>query len=421
MHGASNHIEPYLDMSGYIRTNEKCPTCKRAFTGEPLNCTEHLTTPGRYFIDIRTGTAPHRKRNKIYSDPKGHSLSSWDHAYRILTHIRFEIDQGTFDPTKYVKSDIKKYRFKVRIDGWLEDKRKEARKGNLAWSYIQPLERYANMYYLESPLAEMDVRDIRTFHISGVYKNLPDTLSLKYIKNIMDALSHFFNTLYQDDYISKLPKFPSIRVEAKPPEWITKDTQAELFEHIPESDRPIFQFLAAQALRPGEARSLKVKDIDFEQNTLTVRRTFSYRKIVERTKGRNVILRYINPEIVGLLKECCKDKHPEAFIFTNPKNGKPYSENTLRYRWKAAREKIGIDIKCYNGTRHSWATDALNRGVPEAAIAGVLGHADPRATQKYARRTVSLQRQAFEPAEVTDISKGSTDHPRTKKTPSENR
>ncbi len=381
-------------------------------------CAEHLTTPNRYFIDIRTGTAPNRKRNKIYSDPKGRSLSSWEHAYRILNHIRFEIDQGTFDPTKYVKSDINRYRFSVRVNGWLEDKRKEAEKGNLSWSYIKPLERYVNMYYMKSGLAEMDVRDIRTFHISEFYKNLPSDKSLKYLKNIVDALSHFFNTLYDDDYITKTPKFPTIRVEETPPDWITRETQVEIFEHLPDQDRPIFLFLAAQALRPGEAQALKVKDIDFEQNTLIVRRTFSYRKIVERTKGRNVKLRYINPEIVGLLRECCRDKHPEAFVFFGPKPGRPYSENTLQRRWRDACAKVGVKIKCYNGTRHSWATDALNRGVSIEAIAEVLGHSDIRSTNKYARRTLSLQQSAF--AKTADIIDLPTDHLRTNKEPNSN-
>jgi len=39
----------------------------------------------------------------------------------------------------------------------------------------------------------------------------------------------------------------------------------------------------------------------------------------------------------------------------------------------------------YEGTKHSFATDALLRGVPERSLQAYLGHADVRSTRRYAR------------------------------------
>ena len=42
-------------------------------------------------------------------------------------------------------------------------------------------------------------------------------------------------------------------------------------------------------------------------------------------------------------------------------------------------------VKMYEGTKHSFATDAVARGVPKEVVQKYLGHADPRSTDRYAR------------------------------------
>ena len=49
-------------------------------------------------------------------------------------------------------------------------------------------------------------------------------------------------------------------------------------------------------------------------------------------------------------------------------------------------EKAGVgDISLYEGCKHSFATDAHARGVPERNLQAILGHADARSTRRYAR------------------------------------
>ena len=63
-----------------------------------------------------------------------------------------------------------------------------------------------------------------------------------------------------------------------------------------------------------------------------------------------------------------------------------WSHWSLGYRWRQACKSVGIVVKLYEGTKHSWATDALARSPgSERAIQEVLGHADRKSTERYAK------------------------------------
>ncbi len=394
-------MDDTLCMSGTIRTKEKCPKCRGSFEGNPLGCKKCRTTPGRCFIDIYV---KRHGRIKIYSDRHGHLLDSHRRAARVLEAIRYEIDQHIFDPSKYVSADLKTFLFETLIEAWYESKDKEREKGNLAQSYTRCLKRYKDEFYLKS-FKGIDVREIRTYHIQQFYENLPTGLSLKYIKNIINALENFFNILRRLDKIEKKPAFPTVTLDRKAPRWIDRVTQHELLNAIPESDRPIFTFLAFQGIRPGEARALKVRDIDFENECFIILRTYSDRIIRERVKGKVSRPRAINPVVLTLLKEHCRGKHPEAFVFLSPRTNRSYAQNTINKIWAEVQTVKKLDLPLYNATRHSLASNLLKDGADLKSIGDILGHTDIRTTLKYAHSTIENQRIAFsKQGQVVELS-----------------
>lgn len=397
---------PYkLCMKGTIRTLEKCPVCTGKFSAPRLVCPSCLTTPKRVFISIYVAGYG---KVRLFSDRQGRPLSSYDLADRVLTGIRYEIDQYIFDPTKYVKADVKRYLFETQIENFLADKDKEVEKGNRANSYVRLLKCY-NTHYYEPYFKAQDVREINTAKVKAFYNQLPKK-SLKYIKNIMDALEHFFNTLVQDEVIERSPIFPEVKIDEKPPVWVDYYTQLKIIKTIPKKDRPIFLFLAWQGVRPGEARALKVKDIDFKVGGVLIARTRSDNELKERTKGKHSKWRAINPMLLGLLKRQCAGKLPEAFVFTNTRTGDGYSESAFKRVW--APLKKHFPITPYQTTRHSFASHLVKTGVHLNTIKDILGHTDIRTTLKYAHGDLENQRLAFEkklPAKVIPLgqSRGS--------------
>ena len=70
---------------------------------------------------------------------------------------------------------------------------------------------------------------------------------------------------------------------------------------------------------------------------------------------------------------------------------------------------MGIhDVRLYEGTKHTMATDAVRRGVPERALQSFLGHSDARSTRRYARMSeealVSVLRTAPSSLHSVDLS-----------------
>jgi len=75
-----------------------------------------------------------------------------------------------------------------------------------------------------------------------------------------------------------------------------------------------------------------------------------------------------------------------APLFANPRTGGRYAHKCLGEIWKNAVEAAGLPhVKLYEGTKHSFATDAIRRGVSERALQRFLGHASHISTRRYAR------------------------------------
>ena len=73
-------------------------------------------------------------------------------------------------------------------------------------------------------------------------------------------------------------------------------------------------------------------------------------------------------------------------LFVNPRTGHAWAHKALQDVWKAAVKTAGLPpVGLYEGTKHSFATDAIRRGVPERSLQRFLGHASVMSTRRYAR------------------------------------
>jgi integrase len=274
-----------------------------------------------------------------------------------------------------------------------KDKEAVANKGQLSWSYIGPLKGYVSNY-IKPFFKGKDVRDIRTVDVKAFYKTLPDNLSPKMHKNILNGLENLFNTLLQDEVIEKKPIFPVITVPEPVTKWCNREAQDKLLSAIPDQHRFIFFFLTRQGIREGEAVAIQWQDIDLEAGIFTPVRAMSNRSIVNRTKTKKIRPRLLHPEVLDILKSIPRGL-PHTFLFINPNCGRPYLPDLLQRMWKKACKAVGVEISLQQGTRHSVASMAASSGVSIAIIKEVLGHTDIRTTQRYSHMDVISQGQVF--------------------------
>jgi integrase/endogenous inhibitor of DNA gyrase (YacG/DUF329 family) len=370
-----------LSMAGKIRTREKCPTCKKPFVIKEetdIVCPACHTRPKTYFIFLYYDKGKHR----IPRDTDGHILDSYKRAHRLLESIRREIDQGVFSLSNYLPKEIERFRGKVLFPKWYEVKISEGR----APSHIREIERYVRLYY--KPFFGMtDIRKIRAGDIEDFYMNLPGHLKAKTKKNILIELRAFLHWLYKREIISRIPAFPQVDIPEPSINPIDRIMQLKILSHVKSWRlRDIIEFLIHHPIRPGEARALQVEDILLKEHHVWIRKTFSMKTLKGR-KNKNAYVLPLTPYFLKMMERLCKDKLPKAFVFVN-KFGNAFTNESLEDAWNRAKgnAELGyIKTTLYEGTRHSWGTQAVNEGMDLNLIQGAMGHSSSDMTKRYAR------------------------------------
>lgn len=383
---------------GIIRVsgNQRCPNCAGSFrrvilksvSNIAFRCPKCLTVPSRFYLDVHY----QGDRVRIFSDKQGKPLDTISRAVDLLSHIHYEIENHIFDKTRYCKSDIKIFLFENLLQQWFCMKEKE--EIVILYKYRQ----YGRDYFVF--FKGHDVREIKTMHIHNFYHQLPVHLSSKTKKNIMSTFHTFLMWLLRMEYLEKMPVFPKIEVKQPDWQWLDIDKQDKFLSLISEEDRDIFLFLVNHGCRPSEARALKIKDVDFIHNAITICRTFSGQGaniLKKRTKTKKIrVIPICNDDMVLMLKKLCSKRFGEDFVFINPRTKRYYSEDTLFRICDKVRKALGIDINLYEATRHSFASQRHSRGVDLGRIGAVLGHTDIRTTQRYSHINLESSRKIMD-------------------------
>ena len=370
------------NMKGNIRTNEKCPVCRGKFEEIPkvgFICKEHRTIPKRFYVDFY-----YKRRFKVYSDKHGQVLDSYERAKTLLSRIVNEIEDHTFDSTKYVKSELKTFYASNLLEKFRDYKLSGDR---IAPSYIRQYTRYVGIAI--DYFGTKDVRDIRKLDIVNYQSHVSKEYNWgnKTLKNCLDIFKTFMTYAKNDlEILNAVPYFPVIEICAPITTWLDAETQITAFNYVPNLDKPIIAFLMLTGCRPGEARALKCKDIDLKRGLVTISATFSSHVYRKKRKGKKSkpLVTPIHPEMLEYIKYRVEKNLPEAFVFTN-REGRHYGKNSLPDLWRRVRNKAGLDksVRLYDAARHSYASQLINAGVSIYNVSSLLGHTNIKTTEKY--------------------------------------
>jgi integrase len=369
-----------LCMKGGVYTKEKCPICGERFQRleNDLLCPAHQTRPKRYYVQLYASEL--HKHINIFTDRQGYPFTSYEQAARILNKIRSEIDEKTFDPTRYVTEKLKPLRFSNWSESWLQKKETEVKKGFKTPSYLKAVRVYVRKF--QKYFGEKDIRDIGTKAINDFYLTLD--ASPKYLKNILDGFQKMLQDAFDWGDIKQMPKFPKVDVPETDIETIDLDLQDSIINSIPDPmDRTFILFLARLMLRPCEPRALYWEDLDFKHHRVKIRRHYSLNEIRPATKSKNIKVLPLDGELEQAL--LALPRHlTSQFVFWK-RNGHPFSESWARKLWKRACKQMEVEIGLYQGTKHSSATELADReGVD--LTQEFLGHSNRAMTKRYVRQ-----------------------------------
>lgn len=147
----------------------------------------------------------------------------------------------------------------------------------------------------------------------------------------------------------------------------------------------LVRLLAYIGLRFGEARALRVGDLDLLRRRLSITRT-----MVEVNGGRilfsepktSASVRTVGiPEsLVGPLAALCEGRSRADLVFTSP-FGEPIRSRNFRARvWLPATKAVGLDGLTVHELRHTCVALLISQGVGPKQIQAQLGHEDVRTT-----------------------------------------
>ncbi len=196
------------------------------------------------------------------------------------------------------------------------------------------------------------------------------------------ALKRAFNWAVEEEHIRENPI-----AHVRKPKSLTRDRILTVPERelILSSIRgPAFRdFVAGMTLtgcRPGEVARVRKEDVNLDVGVWVLQK----HKTRKQTGKPRVI--YLCPAAIELTKKrlaLCPDG---SQLFLNSRR-KPWTGNAVRIRFRNLRTKFpqlkGIIAYTY---RSNFATDALEAGVPDTAVASLLGHTTPATLHKFYNR-----------------------------------
>jgi len=370
-------------MIGGVYTKEKCPVCGRRFEtiGDDLTCPKHHTRPKRCFIHLYVKSLG--KYINIYSDARGIPFSSYEHALRVLTKIRTEHDEGTFNPTRYVAQQLKPLQFKNWAARWLDGREKDKTMTAISPSYFKELKRFVRIFV--DFFGDTDIRDIGNRQIVDFYRSLGAGYSAKSQSNVLSCLHKMLCDAQDYGDIGLVPKFPKVDIAERDFDIIDLDTQDEIINSVTDAtDKTYLLFTARQMVRPSETRALYWSDLDFKHGRVKIHRHFSLQEIKPTTKSKRIKILPLDGQVREALMKL--PRHITCpFVFQ--KNGKCYSESYARKLWNKTCAKLGVKISLYQGTRHSSITAAVERAGYDD-VQEFVGHTRREMTKRYGKPNV---------------------------------
>ncbi|MEM0122449.1 MAG: tyrosine-type recombinase/integrase [Saccharolobus sp.] len=130
-------------------------------------------------------------------------------------------------------------------------------------------------------------------------------------------------------------------------------------------DKLIIRLLLDTGLRANELLSIKIKDIDIDNNMIRVR----------NTKNGEERVVFFTDNTKQILKKYIRGKNLDDKLFY-------ITYDALYRKLKRLGEKVGIDLRPHV-LRHTFATLSLKRGMNLITLQKLLGHKDIKTTQIY--------------------------------------
>ncbi|KKR11397.1 MAG: phage integrase [Candidatus Woesebacteria bacterium GW2011_GWA1_39_21] len=230
-----------------------------------------------------------------------------------------------------------------------------------------------NIYkHFGKPLNKISENEFKNFLSKLSDKNYsPYTLNLYHA-----TFKYVIEKVYKKTFAFK---FPYAKRHKRLPIVFSRKEISAISKSISNSKHKLLITLSYGAgLRVSEAVNLKVKNVDVNELTITIK----------NGKGKKDRISIIPEKLVNDLKNMLAGKTPNDYLFVSERGGK-LTTRTAQKVFSSALKRVGVgkEDATFHSLRHSFATHLLENGVDVRYVQELLGHANIRTTQLYTKVT----------------------------------
>lgn len=264
--------------------------------------------------------------------------------------------------------------------------------------------------------------DLKKVHIEKMYTQLLNDgrkdhqkggLSIKSIRNIHLVLHKALQEAVEREYIdknpasiSKVPTMKCLNIAKEEIEIYSKDEQLKLI-NVANEDKIygiVVIFALYTGMRKGEILGLQWNDIDFDKKMININKQLSRLKNYENYENKKTILSIqyntktnnstrkipMSDTLIKILQEHYNNQKLYKKLFGKSylnynmvfckKNGDYLDPDTVLSKYKQLTKKAQIKQCTFHALRHTFATRALESGIPPKVVSSILGHSSVQFT-----------------------------------------
>lgn len=202
----------------------------------------------------------------------------------------------------------------------------------------------------------------------------------------------------ESGHLDELPEFPPglMQSSKKLPDAPTADDVKQMLR-APGWVGLAVALAALAGMRSGEVRALEVRDVDFDERRILIRRACSEDvSLTTKTDQERVVP--LHPELEPRLREAVKNKLPMARVVLD-ENGQTPRRQQVLHRYQRFLKKAGIRRWSFHSLRHYFISQLVRRGAGLEAVRVLAGHSKLEMTQRYAHANAADLRSAMEKLE----------------------
>ena len=305
---------------------------------------------------------PNRYEGRIYIDGKQQSFyaNTENDCKKKLNEISKNKESYVFTRAASKKT------FKAWAEEWFENYKKPYLKKSSLTSIETVLRKY-----IYPELADLDLCKIQGIDIQKTLNKI----TFERQKTVSgNTLKDIFNMALKNKYIKNNP-FDAVRFvkhKSKQGTALTIEDQGKFIKAL-ENDKSklLYQLYLCTGLRRNEALALRTSDVDYVNLTLTVKYSLKNEKDFESTKTSIIRTVPLTSELAEKMKALNTPAGERIFL---------YREDFASRHFQYLCKKANITGYKLHDLRHTFATRALEAGVPLKVVQIWLGHSKMNTT-----------------------------------------